>query len=380
VSLNAHAAREDLPHAHRRANGGAHHDRARRSVRRTVAALSLLALTVGVGACGGSDAGGDASATAAASGAKKPQKVNFVVSWNPPGPQHMEILAAKAKGYFEEEGLDVNIHGPSSATDALKLLISGKDKFGLSELPDLIVAREQGVKVIAVTAHQDRRIDLGIMSRKKDNIQSPKDLVGKTVALTPLPGNRARFNYMLEKNGIDKKDVKVVTVQFDGPQVVSAGRAKAADATSWYEVPLLEKLTGETPNYMAFGDQDVPGGYFGGVVVTEDYAKKNPDTVRKVVRAVLKGQQFVLQHPDEAIDLLADNALKGNDRAFLKKARTRLNEIAVDADTAAHGLGWANPDVWQRMIDWSAEVGLIKKSYPASEIFTNDYLTEVKQP
>jgi putative hydroxymethylpyrimidine transport system substrate-binding protein len=349
-------------------------------MQRTIAGCALLVATAGVAACGGSDAAGDDAGAGAAAGAKKLQKISFVVSWNPPGPQHMEILAAKAKGYFEAEGLDVEIHGPSSATDALKLLVSGRDKFGLSELPDLIVAREQGVKIIAVTAHQDRRIDLGIMSRKKDNIQSPKDLVGKTVALTPLPGNRARFNYMLDKNGIDKKDVKVVTVQFDGPQVVSAGRAKAADATSWYEVPLLEKLSGEAPNYMPFGDQDVPGGYFGGVVVTEEYAKNNPETVKKVVRAVLKGQQFVLGHPDEAIDLLADNELKGNDRAFLQKARTRLNEIAVDADTAAHGLGWANPEVWQQMIDWSAEVGLIKKAYPASEIFTNDYLTEVKQP
>jgi putative hydroxymethylpyrimidine transport system substrate-binding protein len=345
------------------------------------AALAVVALlALGVAACGGG--GGDEASDQAATGAgaKKMEKLGFVVSWSPPGPQHMEILVAKAKGFFEEEGLDVTVHGPSAASDALKLLISGKDQFALSELPDLIVAREQGVKAIAVTAHQDRKIDLGIMSPKKENITSPKDLEGKTVALTPLPGNRARFDYMLKKAGVDKGKVKIATVQFDGPQVVSAGRAQAADAVTWFELPLLEKLSKGPVNYIDFAENGVPGGYFGGIVVMEDYAKENPETVKKVVRAVLRAQQWLLGHTDEAIDLLIKKELKGYDRPFLERSRKRLNEIAVDADTAEHGLGWQNPETWQSMIDWSAEVGLIKKAFPADQIFTNDYIERVDQP
>lgn len=352
--------------------------RARAAARAVTGIGAAVALAVGTAACGDDES---PSAGAAEGGGKKLEKIGFVVSWSPPGPQHMEILAAKAQGYFEDEGLDVTVHGPSAASDALKLLVSGKDQFALSELPDLVLAREQGVKAIAVTAHQDRTIDLGIMSRKKDGIATPTDLEGKTVALTPLPGNRARFDDMLEKNGVDRDKVKVATVQFDGPQVVSAGRAQAADATTWYEQPLLKKLSkGEEPDFMSFSEHGVPGGYFGGVVVTEEYAEEHPETVKKVVRAVLKGQQWVLQNTDEAIDLLIKDELKGYDKPFLQAARARLNEIAVDDDTAEHGLGWMNPDVWQKMVDWSAEVGLLKKAYPAEQVFTNEYLEKVDQP
>jgi putative hydroxymethylpyrimidine transport system substrate-binding protein len=319
-----------------------------------------------------------AGATTGSSG-QSLTKVDFVLNWVA-GPQHTEVFVARDKGFFKRAGLEVNIHAPTQTTDAIKLVASGQDDMGMALFPDVIFARAQEVPVKVTSAFLDRQTDIGLLSRPEDKIRTPKDLIGKTVGLTPVPGNRARFYYMLDKNNISRDDVKVVTVQFNGPQAVASKQVDAADAVSWFELGVYHDITKKWPSYMPMTKFGVPRGYFIGVIVSESFAKSDPDVVRRVTRAILQAQAWTLSHPKQARTIV-QKAVKGVSPQFIAQSRNILDKISTDADTKKRGLGWMNAKVWKTMIDFAVEAELIEEAFPPSDIFTNRFLgTPVKQP
>jgi ABC-type nitrate/sulfonate/bicarbonate transport system substrate-binding protein len=320
-----------------------------------------------------------AAATAGSSDRTATTKIDFVLNWVA-GPQHTEVFVARDKGFFKKAGFEVDIHSPTQTTDAIKLVASGQDDMGMALFPDVIFARAQNVPVKVTSAFLDRQTDIGLLSRPEDKIRAPKDLIGKTVGLTPVPGNRARFFHMLDKNKIPRDKVKIVTVQFNGPQAVASKQVDAADAVSWFELGVYYEITKKWPAYMPMTKFGVPRGYFIGVIVSESFAKSNPDVVTKITRAILEAQAWTLTHPKEARQIV-QKAVKGISPQFINQSRDILDKISTDAGTKAHGLGWMDTKVWKTMIDFAVETKLIKKSFAPADVFTNRYLgAPVKQP
>jgi ABC-type nitrate/sulfonate/bicarbonate transport system substrate-binding protein len=299
------------------------------------------------------------------------EKTNFALNWVP-GPQHTEFVVAKYNGYFEKNGLDVDMHAPAASTDPIKLVASGNDQFGIAYAGDVIQARAQGVPVVAVAVIH-RKIPLGLISKPDAGIKEPKDLLGKTIGLTPVPNNRAMFWDFVKRTGLDKDKLKVVTVQFNGPQVVAAGKADAADAVNFYEIGVYKQVTGQQPAFMNFTDFGVPDGYFFTIITSEANLKKNPDSVRRFVDAVLQSEKWTVEHPDDARKVLLSN-VKEVTEEFAKQSRQAIDAMVTDSDTQAHGVGWNSPKVWETMAAWYAEQGLTKTKVNAADCFSNEFL------
>jgi putative hydroxymethylpyrimidine transport system substrate-binding protein len=299
------------------------------------------------------------------------EKINFALNWVP-GPQHAEFLVAKYNGYFEKVGLDVDMHAPAASTDPIKLVASGNDQFGIAYAGDVIQARAQGVPVVVVAVIQ-RKIPLGLISQAGAGIKEPKDLLDKTIGLTPVPNNRAMFWDFVKRTKLDKDRLKVVTVQFNGPQVVAAGKADAADAVNFYEVGVYKQVTGQAPAFMNFTDYGVPDGYFFTIITSESNLKAHPDSVRKFVDAVLQSEKWTVENPDDARHVLVSH-VKEVSEEFAKQSREAIDRMVSDRDTAVHGLGWSSSEVWKSMADWYLEQGLVKTKINSDECFSNDFL------
>lgn len=330
--------------------------------------VACTAAAVALAACGSEDEG---DATAGAAGTAAKEQVDFVLNFTP-GPQHTEFVVADEEGYYDEAGLDVEMRTPAATTDPIKLVASGQADVGVAYAGDVISAAAQGVPVESIaTIH--RRIALGLLSKPGSGIEKPQDLIGKTVGLTAIPNNRAMFDDFLERNGVDASQVKVVPVNFNGPQLVAAGKIDACDAVSWYENGVYKQLTGEDPDYLEFTDYGVPDGYFFTLITSKRFRESNEETLKKFVEATLEAEKWTLENRDEATKILVDN-VEDVSPEFAKDSRKLLETVIVDDAAREHGIGWSDPQVWATQEQFYEDTGQIEESVDTSQIFTNDLL------
>ncbi len=312
-------------------------------------------------------------ATVAGAKAAEMDKINFALNWVP-GPQHTEFVVAKYSGFFEAEGLDVNMHPPAAATDPIKLVASGQDQLGISYAGDIIGARAQGVPIVSIAAIH-RKTTLGLSSRPEDHLTKPKDIEGKIIGLTPMPNNRAMFWDFVAKNGIDKSKLQIVTVQFNGPTVVAAKKVDLTDTVSWYELGTYKQITGAYPDYMQFTDYGVQDGYYFCIIASEELLKTKPDLLRRFNTAVLKAEQWTVEHPEEARKVLLAHVAEVSEE-FATQSRSIIDKIVRDEATAKNGLGWQDPELWAKMAAWYYDQKVVDKKIDSAVAFSNAVLPQ----
>ena len=138
----------------------------RRALALILAAAACLAAVAG---CGGDDDGG---------GEPGLQSTRLILDWFP-NTDHAGIYGAIDEGYFEDEGLTVAPEVPSDPSAALKRSAAGRADFAISYEPEVLIARSEGVPVVAVGALVTRPLNAVIY--RTDRISGPDDLEGKTI-------------------------------------------------------------------------------------------------------------------------------------------------------------------------------------------------------
>ena len=131
-----------------------------------------------------------------------------------PNADHAGIYAAKANGDFSRAGLDVQVQTPSDPAAPLKLLAAGKVDLAVSYEPELLLARDKGLKLVAVGALVQKPLT-SIMSIGKHAIDDPAQLKGKTVGTAGIPYQSAYLKAILARAGVDPSSVKEVNVGFN---------------------------------------------------------------------------------------------------------------------------------------------------------------------
>jgi putative hydroxymethylpyrimidine transport system substrate-binding protein len=184
---------------------------------RRVAALLAAALLAGLAGCGGGGAEPGA-----------PHGATLVLDFQP-NAVHSGIYAAQARGYFDDEGIDLRIQEPSSTADSAKLLETGRAEFAVMDINDFGIARERGLVLLAIAAVVQAPL-ASVIARDRDEIRSPSDLAGRTVGVTGVPSDDAVLDTVLRSSGVDPSDVRRVTIGFNSVAALSAGRVDAATA------------------------------------------------------------------------------------------------------------------------------------------------------
>src|SRR4051794_6193660 len=165
-------------------------------------ALGVLALTFALAACGEKSEGG--------SGER--QSFSLTLDFYP-NPDHAGIYTAQKLGYFEEAGLDVGIDTPSDPSAPIKQVAAGRSDLAISYEPEVALARDQGLDVVAIAALVDRPLTSMIWLRKS-GIKGIGDLRGKTVATAGIPYQDAFLKTMLARVELSPSDLKTVDVGF----------------------------------------------------------------------------------------------------------------------------------------------------------------------
>ncbi|GLB60464.1 ABC transporter substrate-binding protein [Cytobacillus sp. NCCP-133] len=297
------------------------------------------------------------------------KKITVVLDWTP-NTNHTGLYVAKDKGYFKEEGLDVEIIMPGEA-GADQLTASGKADFGVSYQESITEARVQGVPLVSIAAVIQHNTS-GFASPADKNIKTPKDFEGKTYGGWGAPVEKSVMESLMKTENADVKKVSIVNM--GDADFFTAVKRDIDFAWIYYGWTGVEaELRGEKINMVYLTDYSEKLDYYTPVLATnEKMIKDNPETVKAFLKAASKGYEFAIEKPEEAADILLTNA-PDLDSDLVKKSQAWLSPRYQD-DAARWGE--QKLEVWENYAEWMHENGLLDGELDTGKAFTNDFLPE----
>ncbi|NMD69192.1 ABC transporter substrate-binding protein [Bacillus sp. DNRA2] len=301
--------------------------------------------------------------------AKQLKKVSVVLDWTP-NTNHTGLYVAKEKGYFEAEGLDVDIIMPGEA-GADQLVASGKAQFGVGYQEGVTLARIQGVPLVSIAAVIQHNTS-GFASPVAKNITTPKDFEGKSYGGWGSPAEKAVIESLMKTKNADVSKVNIVNI---GDADYFTAIKQNIDFTWIYYgwTGVEAELRGEKINMVYLTDYSDKLDYYTPVLMTnEKMISSDPDLVKAFVKAAAKGYEFAIENPDEAADVLIKD-VPDLDSKLVKKSQQWLASKYQDD---APRWGEQKQEVWENYADWMLEHGLLEKELDAKKAFTNEFLPE----
>lgn len=324
------------------------------------AAAAVLLLAAG---CGGDEptSGGTTTGT---------EPVDLVLDWYP-NADHAGIFGAISQGYFADHGLDVTTTVPSDAAAALKQVGAGKAPFAVSYEPEVLLARSEGIPVVAIGAIVTHPLN-SIIVRSDSGIERPRDLEGKTVGNTGLPLERPLLRTVVAADGGDPDRVAVRNVGYNLSPALAAGRVDAIIGAYW-NIELVElKAQGIDAKAFRVEEHGVPD-YDELVIVTSDrFAREHPETVRGFLDALRRGQDWAATDQAGAVDALVDaNADLDRDTVAEQVGLTADLFSPPDGPTLA-----MDQDEWTAFARWMRSTGQLPADADVDGAMTNRFLPE----
>ena len=325
-----------------------------------------LFLMAAVGACGGSASptpGQTASPTTVPL-----TKVSIALDWFP-WSNHSGFFIAQERGYFADEGLDVTIFTPGDPSTVLLTVAAGRDDFGISYQPELLLAREKDIPVVSIMALVQHPLN-SVMSLKESGISGPADLAGKKVGAPGLPSDEALLDTMLRSQGLTLDDVEMINVGFDLIPALISGQVDAIVGAYWVHESISATNLGFELNIMRMEEHGVPDFYELVIVASEDMIANNPDLVQRFVRGVIRGYQDAIADPQDAVQLL--KRLKPEVDLDIEIPGVDLLAPMWTTDNGV--FGWQEESRWVDFSEWLVKSGRLTSSDGATAAFDNSFV------
>lgn len=297
--------------------------------------------------------------------------VNMQLGWIASNGQLGEV-AADHLGYYKDEGLSLRIIPGGPNVDGVASVASGAALVGqVSSSPSLMLARTAGIPIKCVAAGYQQH-PFTYFSLKKNPINSPQDMVGKTIGTQGTA--RILLRAMLAKHGISYDDVNVVVMGGDmGP--LMTGQVDAV--SGWQSNINALKILGDQRVDMRLWDTGIQL-YANPYYVTDDTLQNHGDKVEGFIRASAKGWGWVYNNRIEAVDLLVKRYPNLQVESERQAIDLILNYVFND-ETKTGGWGTMKEQNWEAQIKTYANLGQFKGTAPAlGEIMTLDILNATK--
>ena len=298
------------------------------------------------------------------------KELDVVLDWYP-NALHAFMYVAIEKGYYEEEGLKVNIQFPSNSNDAISLVAAGQADIGLYYQQDVIQARtKQSVPVKSIGAVVQGPLNI-VLSLEEKNITTAEDLVGKTIGYAGTELSEALIRSIMNYVGADYSDVTMIDVGFDLMSSMTTGNVDATiGCLVNHEVPQMEE-EGFSVNWFDLDEYGVPT-YYEGVFLANDNAIENDsETLKAFLRASAKGFADMKANPEEALQILLTNQNEENFPLSETVERKSVEVLLPMMETADAAFLSQSDECWQENIDWMLEQGLISETVALDEVRIN---------
>jgi NitT/TauT family transport system substrate-binding protein len=298
------------------------------------------------------------------------EKITFLTAAPPNLPAFAAAQIAKGKGYFAQEGFDVQILAGKGGADVAKQVGAGNAEAGyvLGDSPILVRANGVPLKLTAMLGAGSFSF---LTTRADSGIKSPADLKGKTVSVLSFQDTATYYALLgaILGAGLQPSDVNIQALGPSGVwQSVAKGDSHACACVADWVVLIrsqgtqvdatpLSKFTPAMSQGLGFSDEMIA---------------KRPKLVQGVTRAVLKAAKEIIDNPDQAaLDFVKFvPGWDGKEEAVKQTIRM----YAKDVYSGQAKLGMIDADRMSKLQDFYFEQKLIEKKTPIGELYTNAFV------
>jgi putative hydroxymethylpyrimidine transport system substrate-binding protein len=325
-------------------------------------ALALAACALALSACGQKQD---------AIGAKSTKPFTVMLDFFP-NADHAALYSAITHGDFRAVGLEVKPRTPANPAQPLQLLAAGKVDMAISYEPELLLARDAGLRLVSIGALVQRPLT-SIIALPGSHVSKVADLKGKRVGTAGIPYQAAELKTALLAAGVDPASVQEVNVGFNLVPAMLSGKVAATLGGFWnYEALQLEGLH-KRPLTIPVDQAGVPRYDELVLVVREAEAKQRGQDLRAFMQALSRGEREVKVDPAAA----AKPILAANPSLEAKLQQTSI-ERTLPATLPGGGkpYGWQEPTQWAAFGSWMLAHGLVRADPNAGGLppFTNEFL------
>jgi NitT/TauT family transport system substrate-binding protein len=325
--------------------------------------IPLVLIVVLMAACADTQIDGNATQPAAA---QKSDHIRLAMGFIP-NIQYAPFYVAVDKGYYREKGIEVEFDY-SFETDGVTLVGSDDLKFALVSGEQVLLAREQDLPVVYIMAWW-QEYPVGVVAMPEQGIRTPQDLAGKRIGLPGLFGaNYIGLRALLNEAGLGEDDVVLDSIGFNQVEALTTDQEQAVViyannepiqlAALGYDVDLIQ-----VADYVQLASN--------GLISNEKTIRENPDLVRRMVEATLRGLADTLADPDEAFEI-SKKYVENLEQADQSVQREVLAASIIFWQTDR--LGYSNAAAWENMQSILIDMGLLSGPLDLDQAYSNEFI------
>jgi len=324
--------------------------------------LFLAILTLSLIALSGCSGGASPTPAPPASPTEVTLAMGFI-----PNVQFAPFYVAVNQGYFADENLEIEFDY-GMETDLLNLVGTDALHFAVASGDQVILARGQGLPVVYVMTYF-QRFPVAVVSLEDVPLENPEDLIGRSVGIPGLWGaSYIGWLALLDAAGIDEGDIKLESIGYTQVASLTEDQVDAAVVYAANE-PVQLRQAGYEPHIIYVADY--MNLVSNGIITNEKTIAEQPQLVAGLVRAVLRGLRYTVDHPEEAFEICLEYVPEAG-------GENRDTQLAVLQESIkfwqSDKLGYSDPSAWEMSQEFMLKAGLAETETVPDKMFTNDFI------
>jgi ABC-type nitrate/sulfonate/bicarbonate transport system substrate-binding protein len=315
-----------------------------------------------------------ASAPPAPAATPTPERVVFMAGFKPQADlPFVGVYVAQERGWFREQGLDVEIRHSTGQSEHVQLLATGRVHFSTGSAPDVLKRVATADVPLVLVAQIGQRGEQAFAVRSDSTIRSPKDWEGKLVGYKGTVS--ADYLAILRAAGVDRSKVREVAVGFD-PRVLIEKKVDVYPVFEANEPDTLARL-GVPVRLFHPADLGIPSLGLG-YITSREIAETRPDLVRRFLGAAMRGVDEAIRDPAGAVEITMRYAV-GEDVAHQRYMLDKEIAAAQDDWSRSNGVGAIPIQRWAELHKLLVDLGVLPKPVDISRVVDDRAIRELRR-